>query len=205
MRTIRHGFERLSCQRRLLTLPLLPMTRRAAIHASVTVVSWRTRVAPGPLTQFNLRPPQPRQFLGYDAPCLLFRTLHTLISGVLLAEPVVGRRQQFLPEFLVSESPVASNPALFALEVRGAPHFHPPFDVNMVGHEANGVDQPLRFGGRFIHGRQKPLAILIILEDGLAAVAAAHHVIDRARIFDSQGAGHRQGLPRGRGRVNKRV
>ena len=77
--------------------------------------------------------------------------------------------------------------------------------VNVILHQAKGVDLPLCFGCGFVQGREKPLAIVIILENGLAPVAAAHHVVNRAGIFNAQGPGHRQRLLRHKMCVNKCV
>ena len=42
---------------------------------------------------------------------------------------------------------------------------------------------PARFDARFIERAEEPLAIFVILEDGLAPISPIHEVINRARIF----------------------
>jgi hypothetical protein len=62
--------------------------------------------------------------------------------------------------------------------------------MKMIRHENVGVNLPVRLGASLGERLDKALAIRIINEDGLAPVAAIHHVVDRAFILDSQLAGH---------------
>ena len=46
-----------------------------------------------------------------------------------------------------------------------------------------------------VTGFNETTAIQVVLEEGFAAVAAVHHVVDRAGIFDAKFAGHAGSLP----------
>jgi hypothetical protein len=50
-------------------------------------------------------------------------------------------------------------------------------------------------------GLQEAAAVEVVLEDGFAAVAAVHDVIDGARIFDAEFASHAGKLAAAAGRV----
>ena len=52
------------------------------------------------------------------------------------------------------------------------------------------METPTGFGAGFAKGSQEGLAVLIVLEDGFAAVSAIHNVIDSAGILDAQFSGH---------------
>jgi len=52
------------------------------------------------------------------------------------------------------------------------------------------MNLPLGFGAHLTQSFQEPLTVRIVVEDGLAAVAPIHHVINRARILHAQLAGH---------------
>jgi len=67
--------------------------------------------------------------------------------------------------------------------------------VEVVGHEAKGVDLPLRLGASLTEAVKESLSARIIGEDGLAAVAAVHDVIDGTRIFQAQLASHADSVP----------
>ena len=60
----------------------------------------------------------------------------------------------------------------------------------MVGHQAKGVKLPDRLLAGLPQRGHKQLAIGVIVEDGFAAIAATHDVVNRARILDSQLARH---------------
>jgi len=60
----------------------------------------------------------------------------------------------------------------------------------MVGHQAKAVNLPDRLLAGLPQRGQKQLAIEVIVEDGFAAIAATHEVVNRARILDSHLARH---------------
>ncbi len=60
----------------------------------------------------------------------------------------------------------------------------------MIGHETERVNLPIGFGANLRQGGEKLPVIQIIAEDGFAAVAPVHDVVDRAGIFDAQRSGH---------------
>ena len=60
----------------------------------------------------------------------------------------------------------------------------------MIGHEAIGMNLPTGLDAGLTQRSQEALAVSVILENGFAAVAAIHDVIDRARILDSQLPSH---------------
>ena len=47
---------------------------------------------------------------------------------------------------------------------------------------------------RMSEREEELLAIQIVLEDGLAVIAAIHDVVNRSRIFDAQLTGHARGF-----------
>jgi len=60
-------------------------------------------------------------------------------------------------------------------------------------HQAQRVNLPAGsagFGTRLSQRADEPPPVLPVPEDGLAPVAAIHHVVDRARIFDSELSRH---------------
>ena len=65
----------------------------------------------------------------------------------------------------------------------------------MVGQEAKGVDLPLRLGASLTGPVKESLPVRIIGEDGLAAIAAVHDVIDGSRVFQAQVASLAESLP----------
>ncbi len=62
--------------------------------------------------------------------------------------------------------------------------------MKMIWHEDIGVDLSARLGASLPQRLDETTAIRVILEDQLTPVTAIHDVIDRARILDSQLAGH---------------
>jgi len=62
--------------------------------------------------------------------------------------------------------------------------------MKMVRHKAPGVDTPAGLGAGFAESFEKDFAVLVILKDGFATVAAVHDVIDGTRILDAQFSGH---------------
>ena len=68
--------------------------------------------------------------------------------------------------------------------------------MKMIRHQAIRMDLPTRLGARLPERFQKALPIRVIFENGFAAVAAIHDVVNRAWILDSELAGHGDGLPK---------
>ena len=58
------------------------------------------------------------------------------------------------------------------------------------------MDLPIRFGARLGQRVKKARPIRVILEDAFAPVAAIQDLINRARILDSEFAGHAEDLPK---------
>jgi len=56
------------------------------------------------------------------------------------------------------------------------------------------MNLPACFLARLPQGFQKPLAILVILENIIPSIPSTHDVIDRPGIFDSQLSSHAQTL-----------
>ena len=67
--------------------------------------------------------------------------------------------------------------------------------VKVIGHQAEAMYLPAGLVTALTQRLQKPLPVLIILEDSLTAVATVHDVIDGTRIFHSQLARHCQNDP----------
>jgi hypothetical protein len=63
-------------------------------------------------------------------------------------------------------------------------------EMKMIAHEAPGMDLPAGFGARLPESGQEKFAVVVVANDIEPVIAAAHHVIDRARVFDSEFAGH---------------
>ena len=64
--------------------------------------------------------------------------------------------------------------------------------MKMIGHQTIRMHLPARFDACFTERAEEPLAIFVILEDGLAPISPIHQVINRARIFDSELSRHGQ-------------
>src|ERR1039458_7962323 len=60
----------------------------------------------------------------------------------------------------------------------------------MVAHQHVGMNPKAGLLARFAQCLQKPLAVLIILENLLPVSAPRHHVIGRPRILDANWPGH---------------
>src|SRR2546423_8296247 len=63
-------------------------------------------------------------------------------------------------------------------------------EVKMIAHQAIGVHLPAGLFARFSQGRQKAVAVVVVLEDVFAATSAIDEVIDGSGIFDSELARH---------------
>ena len=64
--------------------------------------------------------------------------------------------------------------------------------VKMIGHQALGVHLPVAFRAGFTQRLEPQLTIGIAADNRLPAITAAHHVIDRSGVLDSDLAGHSQ-------------
>ena len=62
--------------------------------------------------------------------------------------------------------------------------------MEMIAHETIRMDLPAGLGAGFAEGGQESAMVEVILEDGLAAVATVHDVVDGAGIFDAEFTGH---------------
>jgi hypothetical protein len=62
--------------------------------------------------------------------------------------------------------------------------------MEMIAHEAKGVHLPVGLGAGLTERGEKALAVFIIKEDRLAAVAAIHDVVDRPLVFNAQFSSH---------------
>jgi hypothetical protein len=60
----------------------------------------------------------------------------------------------------------------------------------MIVHETPGMDLPAGLPAGFAQGFGEAKPIFVTAEDGFAAVAAIHDVVDGARVFDAEFAGH---------------
>lgn len=63
-------------------------------------------------------------------------------------------------------------------------------EMEMIRHEAIGMDLKPRFLASLGQRLEEVVAIHIIQENVLAAISTAHHMIDRARILDPDFARH---------------
>src|SRR5207249_6911673 len=66
--------------------------------------------------------------------------------------------------------------------------------VEMISHQAPGMDLPISFGAGLAEGLQKQLPVFIASKNVLAVIAAVHHMINRAFILDSEFSCHRRRL-----------
>jgi hypothetical protein len=62
--------------------------------------------------------------------------------------------------------------------------------MKMIRHEDVGVNLPAGLAARLTQRLDEALLIRVVFEDGFAPVPAIHDVVNRARILDSQLAGH---------------
>ena len=58
--------------------------------------------------------------------------------------------------------------------------------MKVIGHQAIGVDLPACFLASLAQGLEKSTTVVIILKDGLAAVAPIHDVVDGTGLLNSQ-------------------
>ena len=63
-------------------------------------------------------------------------------------------------------------------------------DVEVMGHQAEGMHLPAGAGAALAERFEKRFPIRIILEEGFAAVAAIPHMIDSPRILEPKLASH---------------
>src|SRR5215471_20657767 len=62
--------------------------------------------------------------------------------------------------------------------------------MEMIVHEAEGMDLPAGFGARLPEGGEEAVAVFVIEEDGLPPIPAIQDMVDGALVFDAQFAGH---------------
>ncbi len=62
--------------------------------------------------------------------------------------------------------------------------------VEMVSHHTPGVDLPVGLGANFGKGFKETPPVQIVVENGFAAVAPVHQVVDGSRILDAQLSTH---------------
>lgn len=63
-------------------------------------------------------------------------------------------------------------------------------EVKMVWHEAPCMNLPAGFGTGFGEGFEEEVAVGVVIENGLATIAAVHDVIDSAGILNTEFSGH---------------
>ena len=62
--------------------------------------------------------------------------------------------------------------------------------VEVVGQDHERVDSPTATPDRPTQLLLEAVAVLVITDDVLAAIAAGHHVVDRARVLDAESSWH---------------
>jgi hypothetical protein len=62
--------------------------------------------------------------------------------------------------------------------------------MKMILHEAIRMNFPRGFGTGLAERFDETTAVQLVLEDGFAAIAAIHDVVDGAGVFDAEFAGH---------------
>jgi hypothetical protein len=63
--------------------------------------------------------------------------------------------------------------------------------MEMIPHQAPGMHLPAGFGASLAKRFQKALPVRRIANDALPLIDAAHHMINRAGVFNSQFSGHK--------------
>jgi hypothetical protein len=63
-------------------------------------------------------------------------------------------------------------------------------EVEMVWHEAIGVDLPGSFFAGGGESFDEGVAVVVVEENGFAAISTIEDVVDGAGVFDAKGAGH---------------
>ena len=66
--------------------------------------------------------------------------------------------------------------------------------MKMIPHQTPGMHLPPGFGASLPKCFQKALPVRRIANDVLPLIAATDHMINRARVFDSQFPGHKSGI-----------
>ena len=77
--------------------------------------------------------------------------------------------------------------------------------MKMIFHEAIGMHLPGSFGAGLREGFEETPAVEVVLEDGFAAVAAAHDVVNGAGVLDAKFAGHAGRLRASAESVNRKT
>ena len=63
-------------------------------------------------------------------------------------------------------------------------------EMKVVAHQTVSVDLPGGFLAGFAEGFEEQPAVVVIVEDVFAAVAAVHNVVDRALVLHAEFSGH---------------
>src|SRR6266446_893078 len=75
-------------------------------------------------------------------------------------------------------------------------------EMEMITHEAPGMDLPVGFGARLTECSNEQLAILVATEDIFAMIAPVHHVINGPLVLDSEFTSHGETMASGTSIVN---
>ena len=75
------------------------------------------------------------------------------------------------------------------LWARGLEH-----QMEMIGHQAEGMDLPIGLGAGLGQSGQEKLRVLGVAEDGFGMIATVHGVVNRSWILDTQLASHAQDI-----------
>ena len=88
----------------------------------------------------------------------------------------------------IESAGVNSQQPLHAFHQIGLGRFHD--QMKVIGHQTQRMDLPPGAPTALAQGFDEPLPVLLILEDDLAPIPAAHQVIDRPLILHSHLARH---------------
>jgi hypothetical protein len=75
-------------------------------------------------------------------------------------------------------------------------------EMKVVAHQTVSVDLPGGFLAGFPEGFEEQMAVVVIVKDIFAAVAAIHNVIDRAFVLNAEFSGHGNDVTASRRCVN---
>ena len=77
---------------------------------------------------------------------------------------------------------------------RCVPPPHDPFKMEMITHEAPGMELPAGLFAGGTESFEEATPVDVVAEGEFAVVPAAHEVVDLAGVLDLQGAGHGNAL-----------
>jgi hypothetical protein len=63
--------------------------------------------------------------------------------------------------------------------------------MEVIAHEAIGVNQPIGLQASLVEGAEEQLVIHIVAEDGFASIPSIHDVVNRSGVFEAQLASHK--------------